>query len=403
MSIAAALLLALLAAEPVPLVDFESTEPGDGWQIRGLTLVEGSDPARGRVLTLEGSGKGRIRRPSPFADWRPYGAVSIFVKVEAEAPVEMRLLAHSGRAAQLRRFTLQPGGWRELRLPLRDFRDDALERVCGFSRIDAFSLQWDKGEGKVTIDDPRLLPGASSPTVRERLALAYREGGRSSESEHFVVMSDVPDLDLEKLAARLEDGLKVLGDRYGVKGGFEDKAPLYVFRDAAARDAFVARLGEHFAVGIGSTKADGFTVLGIATGIHDPKQGFERPVFVHEAMHAAIHRILGIASNGNWVQEGLASAVQMQVYPQSRGGMMSKKPPWAGLFAQGRLPLSAYGDAASVFDFLAEKHAAALPAVWDALRSSKGLLHEEGPAVIAAALGTDAATLEASWRAWEGG
>lgn len=387
---------------PVALVDFQGTEPGDGWSMNNAHLIEGEDPARGRVLTIGVKGKGRIRRGSPVADWGPYGAVSIFVKVEGNEAVEMRFLAFSGRAALVRRFTLKPGGWRELVLPLKDFRDDTGERVCGFSRIEAFALQWDKGEGAVTIDDPKLVPGRARPTADDRLALAFPKGGRSHESEHFVVMSDVKALDLAKVAARLEAGLKVLGDRYGVTGNFEDKAPLYVFRDRKARDDFIERIGEHFAVSIGPPKADGFTVLGLATAFHDAKQGANRPVFVHEAMHAAIHRLLGIASNGNWVQEGLASAVQMQVDPKSRAGVETKKPPWEQLLASETLPSSAYVDAASIFDFLAEQHAAKLPAVWEALREGKGALHTEGAALIAGALGTDAASLEAEWRAWKG-
>jgi hypothetical protein len=386
--------------DPVPLVDFDKTEPGDGWSMNSVTLTEGTDPDRGRVLTIEAKGRGRIRRESPVGDWGNFRAVSIFTRVEGNDPVEMRFLALSGRAALVRRFTLKPGGWREVVLPIKDFRDDTGERVCGLSRVEAFALQWDKGDGAVTIDDPRLLPGQGRATVEDRLALGFPRGGRWHESEHFVVMTDVKALDLAKLAARLEKGFAVLGDRYGLKGAFEDKAPLYVFRDRRARDAFIERIGEHFAVSIGATKADGFTVLGMATAIHDPRQGPNRPVFVHEAMHAAIHRVLGIASNGNWVQEGLASAVQMQVDPRSRAGAATKKPPWEKLFAEERLPMARYVDAASILDFLAECHGEKLPAVWDALREAKGPLHEDGAAAIAGALGTDASALEAEWRAW---
>jgi hypothetical protein len=391
------------AGEPVPLVDFDNTEPGDGWAMSSVGLEEGTDPARGRVLTIKANGKGRIRRASPVADWGSFRAVSIFARVEAKDPIEMRLLAFSGRAALVRRFTLQPGDWKEIVLPIKDFRDDTGERVCGLSRIEAFAIQWDKGAGAVTIDDPRLLPGKGRPTVEDRLALAFRKGGKSHESEHFVVMSDVKGLDLGKVAARLEAGFAILGERYGLKGALEDKAPLYVFRDRNARDKFLALLGDHFAVTIGPTKADGFTVLGIATGLHDPKQGPDRPVFVHEAMHAALHRLLGIASNGNWVQEGLASAVQMQVFPKSRDGAETKKPPWEKLLAEERVPMSAYVDVASIFDFLAERHAPTLPAVWDALRGGKEPLHKEGVALIAGTLGSDAQALEAEWRAWKGG
>jgi hypothetical protein len=392
------------AGKPVPLVDFDNTEPGDGWAMNSVSLREGTDPARGRILTIEArGGKGRIRRESPVADWSVFRAVSIFAKVEANEPIEMRFLAFSGRAALVRRFTLQPGDWKEIVLPVKDFRDDTVERVCGLSRIEAFAIQWDKGAGAVTIDDPKLLPGKGRPTVEDRLALGFPKGGKSHESEHFVVMSDVKGLDLKKIAARLEAGFTVLGERYGLKGALEDKAPFCVFRDRKARDEFLARLGEHFAVNIGPTKADGFTVLGIATGLHDPKQGPDRPVFVHEATHAAIHRLLGVASNGNWVQEGLASAVQMQVFPKSRDGAETKKPPWAKLLAEERVPMSTYVDVASIFDFLAERHAEKLPAVWDALRGGREPLHKEGIALIAGALGTDPQALEAEWRAWKGG
>ena len=53
-------------------------------------------------------------------------------------------------------------------------------------------------------------------------------------------------------------------------------------------------------------------MVGIAGSYYDPAQGSVRPVYLHEACHVLIARSFGIASQGGWLQEGLANYYQLR-------------------------------------------------------------------------------------------
>ena len=269
------------AGEPVVLVDFENGEPADGWEIRNLGLAEievpkGKSPSAGRALRLIGKGKrkrsyrGSIQRPVTTRDWRIFRALSLHVAVDSEAPVEMRIIAirNPGPAGLLRRFVVKPGDWREVVLPLKDFRESIYDHVCDFSRIDRILIRWDKGSGSVSLDDIRLLPGERGvrscvPTTKDRLQIGFGPDAgkaRAFESDHFVVLTDVPGATKEVVAPllrRLEQGLVVLRERYGVGGEFDDRVPLYLFRTFDGFRAAVVRIGNHYGAGITAPRAQG--------------------------------------------------------------------------------------------------------------------------------------------------
>jgi hypothetical protein len=424
---AALVTLAARAEDPPPVVlcDFEKGEPVDGWNIKTLTVAEVETPT-GRGLKLVGAADadakyvGSISHACDVHDWRTARAFAMRARVDAKQPVEMRVIAlrDPGPGALLRRFTLPPGDWRDVVLELRDFRDDGSDQAGSFASVGRIVLRWDEGAGEVTIDDLRLLPGdrgalscTATPEQLSQLAFGAAKA-RTLESDHFVLIDDVlalSDADAMKLLARLEEGLKVLSERYGLRGELGDKVPFFLFATRDEYAEFVPRLGEHFGATVTPPKADGYSIFGMGMGWFDAKQGWNRPVFVHEGLHGAIHRLLGVANNSNWVQEGLASAVQVRLHPSSvdrkkladsfakRGGWLI---PWAQCFAEPGALLSRYPQYLSVMDFLADQHAADLPKVWDAIRALREPMHKAAPAAIATALGTDAAKLEEEWFAW---
>ena len=422
------------AGERAVLVDLDTGEPADGWKAGGLglaetTVADGATPSGGRALTLVAQGErknGRIgfaRTATAITDWRSYRALSFHAKVAADAPVQMRVMGYRapGPAALLKRFTLEPGDWREVVLPLSEFREDAIDQICDFSRIDVLLFRWDVTPGRVTVDDIALLPGdrgeaSSLPTTAERLALAFPSGdGRAYESDDFLLLTNAPKLDDEsaqKLLARCAEGLAVLRDVYRVDGEMGDPAPLLVF---ATRDEYVAyheRLGKRYRIGISRPRAAGLSVLGRATSSWSDDFGWDRPTFVHEAMHAALHRLLGVTTATNWLQESLANGVQVRLYPDSassvdfagafeqfaeREGMFL---PFDELFARKDAPSSYYAQYLTIAEFLADRHRDALPRVWAGVRKMSGRVHEKAPATIAWSLERDPARLEAEWAAW---
>jgi hypothetical protein len=62
-------------------------------------------------------------------------------------------------------------------------------------------------------------------------------------------------------------------------------------------------------------------MLGIAGSYFDPAQGSTRPVYVHEACHALMARLFGIASQGGWLHEGLANYYQLRWVKQDTRAM----------------------------------------------------------------------------------
>lgn len=416
------------AEEPAPVVlcDFDKGEPADGWTFRELRVTEIATP-HGRGLKLAADPQtpfGSMSRTVDVHDWRAFRAFSMRVRVETSDAIELRLMLDDSRrgARLVRRFTIEPGDWRDVVVPLKDFRGDGKDQAGTFAQLDRLVIQWiglvDVIKDAVTIDDLALLPGdrgvlscCMTPEDVQRLAFPDAKS-RRLESEHFLLVDDVPalvDADAKKLLAHLEEGLALMGERYGVTGGLGDKVPFVLFATRDEYTAFVPRLGERFGATVTPPKADGFSILGMGMGWFDPKQGWDRPVFVHEGLHGAIHRLLAVGSNGNLVQEGLAAAVQARLHPGSldrkelaesfakRGDWLV---PWADCFAEPRVPLNRYPQLLSIMDLLAEKHRDALPKVWDAVRALREPLHKSAPEAIAKALGTDAAKLEEEWWGW---
>jgi hypothetical protein len=415
------------AGEPAPAVlcDFDAGEPTDGWTTKGLDVAE-IETLRGRGLKLaakdaprEGAFVGLIHRESAVADWRTSSAFSMRVRVEAAAPVEMRLLANArGGGRKLRRFVVEPGDWRDVVLPLKDFRDDSDDRCGTFADVERIVLRWDKGAGEVSIDDLALLPGergalSCAMTAEDWRRLAFGDAkARVVESANFVLIDDaaaLSDEDAKKLVARFEEGLVVLGERFGVAGAVADEVPFLLFAAREEYEAFPPRLGAHFGAVTSPPKASGLSIFGAAMSSFDPEKGWARAVFVHEAMHGAIQRRLGVTNYGNWVQEGLATGVQAQFDPgvfdraklaDSFAKRGSWTVPWSKLFAKGGAPMSSYPQYASIMDFLADKHRDALPEIWDAVRALREPLHSAAPAAIAKAVGVELAALEEEWAGW---
>lgn len=429
--LALALACAPAAADGPPtarvVLDDFGNDPGDRWRGNGVTVGERAEVegAQGvlEISDLREGGGGYVERNVAPADWRGNAAVSLRLKAAGEGPLELRLIAYGGGAprAMLKRFTVEPGDWKTLELPLKAFRPDNVDPLGSFDRVERIRIRWDKGPGRLALDELTLVPGqaglrSSRPTVEDRLSLAFpKGGGKAISGEHFVLLTDVPLLqgeDGKKLLARLEEGLEALQERYGVPGAPAEPAPLVVFREKGDYLAFPPRLGTWYGAIVPEPKSDGFTVLGVASSWFDAKQGWDRPVFVHEAMHAAIEPLLGIACTGNWLQEGLASAVQATIHPKSlsvdlgtefrnlRDGKRSKFTFWKEALGQPHPPMRSYPQLITVFDFLREKHSAKWPAIWAAIRGLDGPVHEKALPAIARTVDSTPEALEAAWLAW---
>ncbi len=313
-------------------------------------------------------------------------------------------------------------------LPLRDFRDEALRAVADFAAVRRLRLQFDAVPGTgvaalppVRFDAVWLRRGTAGlrscePTVADRLAIAFPDGnGVAHEGAHVVLVTDAPALredDGKRLVARLDAACVLAAATYGLGAGRGAPAVLHVAATREGYLALVARHAAHFGVHVTPPTSDGYTVMRRAFSSFDAAKGWDRPVYVHETAHALLAERAGLACDGNWVHEAFATAVQARVHPNTvtapyatalgalARGERSPFQPWRDALGDARPALRRYVQLATVMDFLAEVHAAKMPAVWAALHAAKAPFHEVRADGIAQALGTTPSALEAAWLAW---
>jgi len=416
----------LLAPDPVAIVDFETSEPADGWtalvrlRLKETRVEEGAPLAGRRALRLVGRARpgdtvGMVRRPLAVRDWRRFEALTFHAKVEAPQAVEMRILAirGNGPASLLRRFTLRPGPWREVTLPLKDWREHTADQVCDFSHVDQWAILWNRGGGAVTVTKLELRPGTRGdqsclPTVEDHRELAFPAGGgRAYESTSFQLLTDLelsPD-QARGLLDRFEAGLAHVRAAYHLDGELRTRVPFFLFRRREDLHAFLGRLGEHFGIGIElGARMNAAATMGRAMCARD--EGGEAE-YARWAIKGATYRLLGLTNQPNWIQAGLARAAYLHLAEDreteasdlglgylAEGGTA----PWEVFFA--RRGSKDSRQSLSILEYLRVAHREKLPQVWQAVRGLEGRVHKAAPTAVAKALGIKLADLERAWRTW---
>lgn len=189
-----------------------------------------------------------------------------------------------------------------------------------------------------------------------------------------------------------------------------DAPPLVlVFSAAEAYPALFERLGSAWNVSISPPKAGGYTVQDIAAAAWDPAQGFARPVYLHEGVHAlaaARLRLVPGHPGHDWLQEGLANYVQLcfhpgslakDVYPREFGRPVGER---GGLFVPlaDLLPKNVsgrnYAQLANLVAWFLAEQPAQLRAITAATADGAS------PADAFKAAGTTLEAVEPAWHAW---
>jgi len=411
------------------LCDFETGEPTDTWQHEGLgvadvTVAPGATAAGGRGLKLIGGGaEGSVRHPVEVADWRTYRALSLYAAVESPEKVEMRVLALSGRGsgAMLKRFALAPGPWREVVLPLSEWREDLQDQIGDFAHVESIVVQWDKGEGSVSIDDLRLLPGRhgreSSRMARpDFLKLAFPAGdGRAYQNDAFFVATNAPEMDEEKsklLLARCDEVRTLLAERYRLEGEIDERIPLVIFETKGEYGRYFDRLGEHYGLNVKPGENSTF-VLGICASYYHPEYGWDRPTYSYLAASGVIRQRLGLGGSSSWILVGLASAVQVRLHPsampddfvqkQIRGYVDGPKTwfkPLNELLDPETSPGAHRSQLVSLMEFLAEERPQALGRFWERVRAFREPVASLARPALLDAVDTDIDSLEGAYLDW---
>ena len=419
--------------EPVPpagalvLDDFEDPGIGGRWQAFGALKAarvpvpggaDGVEGVSGSALLVDGGPGASLRtRPIPDGpDLSRFDRAVLRVNApgaSAEAPVvfEVHFYAADRRAWRWRKVSLDREGWQELRLPLAYFRPgggtspswEEVDRLGFYLRTDA----------ELMLDGLELVPGASEEAAELSVDQLLRDAfGPESETRvlrrsPFVVLTDSPDVPegplldaLEAMDRRTREDFPNLPEPTG-------PVWLLIFAEDADYRAFWPRFARQFAGEMGPPGSGGFTALGIASASCLPDDpDAVRPVFVHEASHALMARMLGLASEGSWLFEALGTRYQLDVSGQDLGPIVrqgladpSARSPLDELLDGEPVPETRYWQAATVVDWLLDDpgRRAAFHLAVDAMRARGSAdLRPLAPEF----LGGDLDTLEPAWLDW---
>lgn len=430
------------AAEPVTppagqvIADFEE---GRDLQLNvsGATATfvrDAKDPAAQgeRYLRLAAGANARGRGGVSFAlpagvELKPGGALAAQFRAPAGGgETRLRWVALDARRRPLfqRRLTLDAGAgkWRPVELPLDRFRW-ADDRVGDWPEVESLALVLETPGAEVGLDDLRFAPGrAGDGDLDARTAwllqLAF-EGRpvRQARADGLLVATDAPDRFTDADLARLIDHQRRA--RAAVRRLFGDAvrpvspdtpALLLIFANADGQKSFLDRLGREWAAQIAPPAGGGYTVQDIATSTHDAKVGPERPVYLHESVHALLTRDVRLALNDaadHWLHEGVASFIQASVYPKSLDRRLLRAAFARDIDPQGKgpfKPLSVltarrvsqrdYAQLASVVAFLVAEKPQWLRAI------ARGLAEGEPLESILKGQGTTLEGLQDVWFAW---
>jgi len=227
---------------------------------------------------------------------------------------EVRLYAPDHPGWRHTRIHLTDSDWRTLRIPLRRIRP-ARKFALAWSCIRQVGLHFSNAV-RIELDSIELhdtRPGGPDLTPEEVRALAFaghEARVRTLQADPFVVLSDAG-VEPAALRRALDDlGRWMHDDLGGCEAVCDGPLYLLLFAEERTYKAFWPRLGREFGLRLPSPASAGFTYAGIAGAVCGDVGDAVRPVVIHEATHALLERMLGLAGNNDWVHEGLAARYQ---------------------------------------------------------------------------------------------
>lgn len=432
------------ASRAVLVLDFEGRALGDEWSAAGdvqaarragPAFAAGDEahtdvPAGQALFVSSGRGRGGLATragvvPTEIGD---HESLTLWIHRAPEeaqrrtsTTLELQFVEAPG-VRLWRKLVVDHSGWQRFELPLRHFGWDAT-RVPHLGRIASFAVVL-RDPGELAIDEIRLHdvdggPGAFLATDEVR-ALAFGppteasgdgapvegDGVRVLARNGFELLTDVAALDADELFARLEAAAAELAPLVPPDEETRRVPRLVVFaRDAAYRE-FAPRLGDCFARVAGPPRSDGYTLLGIAHAAWSESFATARPVFVHEFVHALLECRALLPNQSEWLQEGLATHVQVLLHPQADLGAIvtraladpAAQRSLADLTDGRPIEVRHYWQAMTLVQTLArsERYRARFPELVAALRAAGST--ELAPH-LGTVLGTTFEELEREWRA----
>jgi hypothetical protein len=428
--------VAAAAAAPAKAVerviaDFESgLPPGLVAQAGDVTTGDSGNARRGQALrvTLD-AGDGRkpsVELPVGEDEARQLsqrGEFAFAYRVTSNRPeVDLRWVAldDAGRTLFQKRLAVPAGRpWQDAGTPLHEWRWGN-DSVGAWSEVRRLVLAVESPAAELWLDDVR--PAGARRDERQgaewlrRIAFGGADA-RVAEADGLMVATDATDgmteQDVMRLLAQTRKVRALVARLFGnAVRPVDDGTPpaLLIFKTPAGELDFWKRLGEAWKAQIAPPTAGGYTVADVATSTFDPKLGPARPVYLHESVHAVVAHDLRLLTGGvnhSWLHEGLASYVQLCVFPNSldretypRNFARADLNDGRGLFRPLRQLLTRrvstreHAQLASLVAYLVEQKPAWLPTIARSLADGDSAERALGRC------GTSFAELEKAWLAW---
>ena len=264
---------------------------------------------------------------------------------------------------------------------------------------------------QLSIDDAPELELGDQPEYRA--AFAFDGVYRQFREKNIFIATDALEMSeniihtiIEK-SAPAKDWLQAALPRAFSPCGGDVPTQLFIFRVQEHYPRFFERLGESLGLSIAPPQAGGYTFQDVAASAWKEDVP-ERPVFFHELVHAIVARTIRLdpgKAEHKWLQEGIASYLQLCFYPSSiaRNDMVrnfSQPVTGSTLFKPIRALLSEtvttrqYAQLATIIGFMIDVHPAWLDAF--ACAADRGEKIDE----TANKIGMDFDSLEAEWLTW---
>jgi len=374
------------------LFDFEEPGLSNTWKVVGrgeASRLPIPDPPEGGpaghgVRVRAGQAVSLVTHPRVLpGDWSGFEALAMWIHgsaanaggapadTGAQTPVAIEVVVHEvdDNASFHRVVELDGVGWTRVELPLRWFRWGE-GRAPRWDRVDHLAVSF-REAGEFWLDGIELVrPGegepALDPTADELAALveAGMDGAEATVLRTAVVdlVSAAPALDGPRLAEHLASVRAVVVDELAFIPDDVGPVPLVILPDDDAFVAFIHRLAAAYTGTTDPPGHDGYAMQGIAASGWSEHFGTLRPAYTHEYTHALVAAMAGLPNLGEWVQEGLATRIQLRFHPQAdvpdlvRRGMASPSLhlPLPELCSGGPIPTDRYWQAMTVVDLLLE-------------------------------------------------
>ncbi len=333
-------------------------------------------------------------------------------RVHPVSTLEAWLLDRDGRRGFWSKVELAHEGWKEIRVPLA---------WCRW-KDNAATPQWDdighvgfyfRDPATITLDNIALVDRdpqrGAALRMAELMPVAFPDAKpadvRVRESPRWSIATDAPELDLAQLDAHFARIEELVAADVPLDPRAAQPILFVIHRKVEDYRRFPPRFGAKMNSTVAAPTSNGLTFGVISCSSWDERQGTIRSVYTHEFVHGLLTSRGGLGNHGEWLQEGLASWVQLRVHPQVNLGEIVTKglanPAWhlplPELTSGKKIPTDRYWQAATLVECLMkhELFAPRFPELLKAIRASGSSNLEPH---LAGILKTDWDRLTGDWR-----